>query len=335
MNLWPLVAASGDLPWPPRTPDEVARFVERATQEALLPILFAAPPAIDGIGQALAARRALDAAHRHRVAAISRAIASLPALLQEDFILLKGADYAFRLYPAPHLRPMADVDVLVRREHVAAVASRLSAAGMRRNFTRLTQLYPGNYDLGFDLGDVTLEVHRALAHRTRARIDEEALWRDRVACTVAGVATSRLSDSDAFLFSVLNIVKEDLATPLLRYLDLWMMLRRNPALAGEAAALARRWRLVNGFDAVLHMLNAMFPDLGLPRRERALFDRFVVPARAAITRDRRRFRRAAQLWRKYWLIDGVDQRIAYAAELAAAVAYGWLHRGKLNPIRRK
>lgn len=334
-NLWPLVAASGQLPWPPRTIDDAKLFVDHCWREGLLPILFAAPPPVDSVVAALQAYRALDAANRRRVATIESTITTLPELIGDEFALLKGADYAYRLYPSPELRPMGDIDVLVRHDRVAAVLARLGKAGFCRNPTRLPHFYPWCPDVAFDLGSILLEVHRSLIYRTRIRVDYEMLWRDRVPCTVAGTETWRLADCDALLVSVLNIAKGDLATPLVRYLDLWLMLRRNRDLATEAARGARRWRMVNGFDAVLRTLATMFPDLELATRSRPLFDRFIAPRDAATNRDRRRFRRPAQLWRKYWLIDGMDQRLGYLIEVTAANAWGAFHRKHLMPSRRR
>lgn len=305
-TLWPLAAASGDLPWPLRGDAGARAFVAHCASEGLLPILFDAPP--PEAAPALVGWRAFDAANRHRTRTLIRNSESLPELIGEEFVLLKGSDYGYRLYPAPELRPQSDIDVLVPRARVDAVTERLRR--FPRTYAHKTHRSPRWPDRSFDLGDVTLEVHHSIVQRSRARIDYDGLWARRVPFRNA----SRLADADALLVSVLNIAKDDLATTLLRYLDLWLMLRADASLFAAAAQRAREWRAGNAFDAVMNVLHAMFPDLALPSRP----PHFIDARRAAARRDRKRnVNRRELLWRKFWLIDGMGRRIAFALDNAA------------------
>lgn len=65
----------------------------------------------------------IEKAHRQAVAAFDRA--NVPA------IWLKGILLAHTFYPEPYLRPMADLDVLVPREHMADALQALEALGFR------------------------------------------------------------------------------------------------------------------------------------------------------------------------------------------------------------
>ena len=47
-------------------------------------------------------------------------------------LLLKGAGLAYTVYPAPHLRPRVDVDVLIRRDMLERCETLLGAGGWRR-----------------------------------------------------------------------------------------------------------------------------------------------------------------------------------------------------------
>lgn len=332
-NLWETVAANARLPWPPRDAADAAAFVDACGHEALLPIAFDAPPDSAAVADVLRARRALSFAFDRRVAILERTIGELPELIGEEFAVMKGVDYAFRLYDSPRLRPMADIDVVVPRHRVAAVVARLSARGFPRTFRRLFQLNPRNPDLSFNLGAISLEVHQSITHRSRLRLDEAGLWQRRVPCTIAGVELTRLSDVDAFLVSIINVAKEDLAASLIRYLDMWLMLRRDRGLVHAARERAAEWRMRNAFDLAVATLAAIFPDLDLPIAPRRLLYRLVDPAAAAVNRDRRRLSRAALLWRKHWLIDAADLRAAFLAEMAAAGAYGITHRRALTRSR--
>jgi len=77
--------------------------------------------------------------------------------------LLKGIVTSEQFYPAPHLRPMADIDVLVPRECCAVVESTLVSAGYRIKLD-----YPDEDDqhhgrpLHHPTRDVWVEIHRRL-----------------------------------------------------------------------------------------------------------------------------------------------------------------------------
>ncbi len=74
---------------------------------------------------ALLARASLTMALRVQLREIIAALAvkHLPA------VVLKGADFADRLYPRPHLRPFTDIDVLVPREAFADAARLMADLG--------------------------------------------------------------------------------------------------------------------------------------------------------------------------------------------------------------
>lgn len=254
--------------------------------------------------------RALDFANRRRTETIAVRLRTLPDLLGDEFILMKGSDYAYRLYPAPELRPSGDIDVLVRHERIDAIGTRLEQRGFNRVYSGYRTFTPRWPDRKFDLGDVSLEIHHSIVNRSRAAIDYESLWHNRVPSPFG----HRFSDVDAFLVSVLNIVKDDMAVPLLRYLDLWLMLRDDPSLIEQAAELARRWRILNSFQTTMRALAATFPDLALPHDP------------LHVERLRTHLSLLARFWRKLWLIDGWDQRVAYAADMVGGNVYGFMRQ---------
>jgi hypothetical protein len=47
-------------------------------------------------------------------------------------LVLKGAALAYTLYPAPHLRPCGDVDLLVKKHHLEEAVAQLEALGYKR-----------------------------------------------------------------------------------------------------------------------------------------------------------------------------------------------------------
>jgi hypothetical protein len=328
-NFWPLIASAAGTAWPPGGAGEARKFIRQCVAEAALPLLFATGGPAE-VNAELGAWRALDAANRQRTASLTRAIAGLPSRIGDDFILLKGSDVSHRLYPAPELRPMGDIDVLVPIESMPLVTERLVGNGARIRYWRLTHFSAANPDRAFDLGDLTLEVHHSIVHRASARIDYGSIWRSRVRTSVAGVELSRLADADALLAAALNLAKDNLAGPLLRFLDLWLMLKGNPCLASEAAARAREWRVENALYTVLRIASTLFPELGPLIAPRRRLDWLVVPRDGNRTNDVRRISRATRLWRKFWLLDGFDLPLRYVAALTRATAYGLWRRAELE-----
>ena len=340
-SLWPLLhRLANGRDWPPRDDAEAARFVGAATHEGLLPLLFdeEAPPA--PVVAALARQRVWKRVFEGRARTLREALVGLPALLgAEPFVVLKGGDYAERLYPRPDLRTMQDIDILVPRERRAAVDARLREAGM-------TQLFPGSpthhvpwfSESVFDLGQVTLEVHDSFLPRVRHAVDYRALWERRRPLTVDGLATSRLDDVDALVYHGLSLAKDEFFARLIRYVDLWLMLQAVPGALAPAVARAREWQTVHAFYGCLQQAQGFLPELQdvlapalaelLPAARRPFFDGRVLPsvAERSVVVPRRR---GVQLWRKFWLIDSLRRRAGFGIQFGYALAIGaWRGRGR-------
>ena len=342
LPVWQAVhaAASGE-PWPPSGGAAADLFVAQAAREGLLPLLFEQPQLPDTVKAALPRHAAQAALARARTALLLRALATLFGLLRDEpFVLLKGADYATRLYPRPELRPMQDLDLLVPRQRLEAVCARLSAAGLRprepRTAARAASSY---YERAFSLGEVIVEVHQSFLQRSRARIDYEAVWRRRVPRPADGLGTARLDDADAVAYHALSLAKDEFTVPLVRYVDLWLMLRGRPELAEAAALRAGEWGTRRALFGALHQAARLLPDLADARTQETaramagpLARRFLAAAvlpplpeqgRAGVVTRRR------QLWRKFWLIDAPWRRLGFAAEHALALLRGLARRRPL------
>lgn len=117
----------------------------------------------EGIRKRLEAELARERARSVRIAAgLEKALAAL-ARAGIPVILLKGADLGFHAYPAPGLRRMLDVDLLVPLGRLEDASSALLKIGLRENiscYSRdwyvscLQQLPPLEDETGFDHFDV-------------------------------------------------------------------------------------------------------------------------------------------------------------------------------------
>lgn len=340
-SLWPAVArlATGE-PGPASSPEAAERFVARAEREGLLPLLFAEADPSPAVAAALEARRAFLRVQERRVAVLRDAAARMAEVLAgEPFLFLKGCDYAWRLYPRPELRPMQDIDILVPQDRIDAVTARLLQAGFPRGYPAgPVARAAGHYERVFDLGPFRLDVHQAFLPPFRLRIDYRAVWDRRVEFD-GPCRAFRLSDLDALVHHAVAMAKDEFTVPLNRYVDLWLMLRQEPRLAGPATDRAREWRAersvygaLQGARRLLPETADLFSDCDLARlldsRARRFLDRRVLPPPGA-RREDARWPRATQLWRKFWLIGSYPRRVAFAVHHVAVLV-----RGRLRGTRR-
>lgn len=330
-SLWPTVhrLAAGEA-WPPSSVARATRTVTLARDEGLLFLLFAEPDLPVVVQTALDSVRALDRLNTRRTELLLIALRRVAGILaDEPFALLKGAEYGLRLYPRPTLRPRADVDLLVPRERMPVVTARLAAAGLTRRFTSSVAELPSHHEKLFQLGDVQIDVHQSFVQRPRARVDYDAVWARRQIVAGLDFMAYRLADEDALVYHALSMAIDEFRVPLIRYVDLWLMGANRPELWESAAARAREWGVERALYGALRLAIQFLPELhGGPvdrvRRDlltpitRGFLDRWVLPEPWEQSLGRP-LPRAAQLWRKYWLMDGLRARIGFAAYHAWAV----------------
>jgi putative nucleotidyltransferase-like protein len=151
-------------------------------------------------------RRWLDDARRGTWAANTRAWASTEPALDRlesegiEYIVLKGAALAWTVYDAMALRPIGDVDVLVRPE-VAARASVLLEADHWRSFHRspssdLGALHAINYTRA-PYG--ALDVHRYALRECCWPEADAGFWQRSVRATIGGRSVRVLGPADQLL----------------------------------------------------------------------------------------------------------------------------------------
>jgi hypothetical protein len=224
---------------------------------------------------------------------------------------------------------MGDVDILVPRERMGDVAGRLAAAGVAEKDTGPVTTLPSYYARTFQVDGVGLDVHHSFVQRTRNRVDYAALWARRVPLPDLGPGAARLDDVDAIVQHAVALAKDELRVPLIRYVDLWLMMRARSDAGAAAAARAREWGVERALYGALRLAGRLFPDLDagqaravrdglLSGVSRRFLDRRVLPDPWEHGTEVPLSRRA-QLWRKLWLMDGFGRRLAFAAYHGYAV----------------
>jgi len=159
-----------------------ATAVGKLRAEGLAPLAFHSMGNLPPIDPAL--RQLLAHEHRRSARLNLSALADLQSLVpalaaaKVPVLLMKGAALATRLYPAPSLRPMRDLDLLVRREHVALAHDVLTGLG----YTPAPERRPGA-QLAFGTersyrrpGHLPVELHWHLLNLTSYQQLAPASW---------------------------------------------------------------------------------------------------------------------------------------------------------------
>ncbi len=212
----------------------------------------------------------LDRLHRRstaRAMAIQRALLRVHDILQAaciPFVALKGVHLAFAAYPHPALRPLRDLDILVRPEQALDAQASLISGGLsvmerfqnvpesrQSREQHLPQLLAGN---------VMVEVHRRAFHLDHHHLpgqditDEPTFWQRCVSVSVAGVTFTAPSPEDQFLHLMVHgMYDHSLSNGPLLLSDLGFLVQSSPPDLAPLRESANRL----GFGRGLELADAL------------------------------------------------------------------------------
>ncbi|HEV2130148.1 MAG TPA: nucleotidyltransferase family protein, partial [Longimicrobiaceae bacterium] len=220
------------------TEAEWDRLAAEALRHYAAPLLYhrlrrVAPalPAVRGI-EALRHEYVQNALRNIRVyAALSEVVSALEAA-RIPVIALKGAHLAAVVYGEPALRPMHDLDLLVRREDRSRAEDRLLQLGYRpMEYAREWTDYDAHHHSRplFRDGATTVEIHSAIVPPTcPIRIDLEGLWGRARYAQLGDVRTLVLGPEDLILHLCLHAsYSHHFQIPLLSLYDIAAVLRHH------------------------------------------------------------------------------------------------------------
>ena len=145
-------------------------------------------------------------------------------------IALKGLALAETVYPSPALRPMEDLDLLIRPGDLTAAVRLLAESGYR-------EAWHGFPDFQRADGLVDVDLHTALLHEgeipTRLEvqaIETEALWAAAQPATIAGEAGLVLSPAHQLLHLCQHLCYHHALSGLLLHVDILALATRHPDL---------------------------------------------------------------------------------------------------------
>jgi hypothetical protein len=257
-----------------------ADAVDTAIDQGVAPLLAAAP-----------ASAALDDASRARLFEFVRASAIHDAALDEELrrlltdlaaagvapLVIKGAHVAHALYPAPHLRPRADTDLLIAPADRGRFARALAARGYAPGPLTSGTLILGQFLYQKALGPGIvhwLDVHwRAAAPLVFGdAFDARALAAAGAPIPALGQAARGPAPADALALACVHVVSHHWPGASLRWLyDLRLLanaLDDQSCAAFARAAVRGRYREVA--SCALARARDVFPAAGLDRAIAAL-----------------------------------------------------------------
>jgi hypothetical protein len=260
---------------------------------------------------------------------LSQVLTALRALPSET-IVLKGAALAETVYPHRALRPMSDVDLLVREEDISRVEDALMAldyhfleGGKPKAYYRVHHYHVTFVKSESALQEMHIEVHWHLDRQRPAfTIDIEGIWHRAVPAPIAGVDTLVLSPEDVLLHLCLHTCKHKLTFFGLRALgDIAATLQQyGPHMAWQPFQVrAEQWGITPYVYVMLRLarelVGAAVPDPLLHALKPAEFDeRLLSWATAEMLEDQSTvplFPALLDLWKG----RGVKDRAALVAQL--------------------
>lgn len=173
-----------------------------------------------------------------------------------DVIALRGLTFAGSLYPDPSLRPVSDIDLLVRPEAMASLEILLAAQGYAQipahpqQWTNQTVVVDVHTDLIG--GERIASRHRAM------RIDMAAVWGASAPAVVAGAPARILCQVDTILTCGLHALKHS-CDRMLWFVDLAVLLQTPHRVSwDDVVARARQFGLERpAYYAFLYLMRTM------------------------------------------------------------------------------
>jgi len=178
-----------------------------------------------------------------------------------EVALLKGISYVGDLYPDAGVRPMGDVDLLIRSGDMPRALECLARLGYRDGTPHgSTAIHHAAQLFRADGG--AIDLHRNIEQPWRSRIDLQAVW---ARTSVGADGMRRLETIDQLLFHLAHLSRTQLSVPLMNYVDTALLRERLDGRAlVELGRRAHAYRLERGCRAALAMTDALGARAGRP-----------------------------------------------------------------------
>jgi hypothetical protein len=224
-------------------------------------------------------------------------------------ILLKGLDYAMRLYPQPGARPTGDVDLMVPDRSRRDAFRVLDRLGFEPRAAAPGFDDADYHEVAWNRAGVEVDLHMALAPLARCRIDYDSVWREAEDVSLGQTEARVLSGPHAAIFHALHMAIDHFAVPAIYLIDLARLL---PAARDRSAALelAGRWHCRRPLATATALAGAFLPAWpGKPDGEPSAIARRVIAGYGGTAP----LPRPEQLLRKVLHFDAASDAVRYVA----------------------
>ena len=223
---------------PLHTADEWKETIESAAAHGLIPLLYKRLKN-SAVGNRLPAGLARTIEEQYlAVAARNMMLADeLAGILQacerenRPCVPLRGLALAEDLFGDITLRPMGDIDLLVRREDLEDITSILCGLGFQQMDRRPGFAIDYYYTLKFFKdrhGWIIVEPHWTITYPPFAdRVDMEVVWERSERDRVVGVASRKLAGGDLLFHLCLHLVHQGDEAPLLHFFEIDRLIRQR------------------------------------------------------------------------------------------------------------
>jgi hypothetical protein len=197
-----------------------------------------------------------------------------------DVIVLKGAALAQTVYPSIALRPMADIDLLGRKEKVTDVEQKMLDMGYTLHVSVSEHLQKNRYHAAFrSKSGTTIEIHWHIKRLTGPfSIDLERLWERSRPIKIAGVDALVLSPEDLLLHLCQHHWKHNLTVGIRPLCDLAEAIKYygDKIDWGQVANTSSEWQMNTcsylQLQLAKELLDAPIPEPFLKELKPANFD---------------------------------------------------------------
>lgn len=234
--------------------------------------------------------------------------------------VIKGAAYAWKIYEDSALRPMSDIDVLVKDEDFDRAGQCLVDMGYLERSVAARTRHAQTYSRA---GHELVDLHRSILQPMRSNSDMSRLWsRAKPSDFLPGYF--ELDPIDLTCVHIAHMARHEFSVPLVSYVDLQRLLKHLSPI--EIRCLDDelvRWRMDFAYQVIQEIRAEL---VGEGRRSRSARMRVLMPTKGEIITCAHRSRRAQ-----------VARKLALFPQDSLALGVGWALRtaeDKLIALRK-
>ena len=178
-------------------------------------------------------------------------------------VVLKGYPLAVRYYREPLLRPVTDVDILVRRSELPAVVSALQSLGLQRYDDPVEEMEQYHHHIAFCGRAGYVEVHFRATSGLGLKEREDGLALETVPFDLEGREVRILRPEDELVYLAIHAAQHVFLRLCWLY-DIKLFLEGTRVDWARAAAIARAAGMTPAVYASLHATRVAFGREGFP-----------------------------------------------------------------------